>query len=109
MRPVATGRRLFQVSANDLDQFVGRLFLSGRRFALGAEDVKPDMAFEHLGHERVDGAARGGERHEDARAVLLVDERLLDGIDLPANPADSLQQLRLIVNGVSHVTYTIPP
>lgn len=92
--------RLFQVSADEIDKVLGEF---GGDLLLGAVDeVKTDVVFEHLGHEAVDAAANRGQQHQLVAAVGVALQRALDGVQLPAHLADSLEELHLFTFVVGH-------
>lgn len=41
---------LSQIALDDVDEFLGRIGLSGSRLLIRVHDVHSDMPFEHLGH-----------------------------------------------------------
>ena len=65
--------------------------------------VHADVVFEQLRHEAARRAAhRNGQLHH-LGAVGIRLERALDRLDLAAQPADTLLQLGLLMNRVSHM------
>ena len=72
-----------------------------------ARPVRPnmmaDMILEHLGHEAVHGAARGGDGVENVGAFLAALQCAFDGFDLPANAANPFEQLFLVANRMGHI------
>jgi cation diffusion facilitator family transporter len=67
-----------------------------------------NVIFEKLGDEAVHRAAAGDEGLENLRAGILAVDRLLDGIELAADPANAIEELIAILRDVSHEgQYTI--
>ncbi|MNJ76033.1 hypothetical protein D3C77_732320 [compost metagenome] len=58
------------------------------------------MAFQHLQHQAVDGAADGGNLLQDGGAVGLLLQGTLQGTGLSLDASDPGQQLLLVVNRV---------
>jgi hypothetical protein len=77
---------------NDADQFLGGA--RRRTFAFRFDDLLADVVFDDLGNEAIHRATTGGGllQQLNARRVLLKD-RPLQGIDLPADATKSLYQL----------------
>lgn len=67
------------------------------------DDVLVNMAFEDFGSQTSERAARRGEEMHDDRTIAFFFEGSFDGLDLPANPPDAVQELRFVADGVSHV------
>jgi hypothetical protein len=82
---------LFQVRTDDVDQVVSGLPLLGLRPG-AAECVIADVACEHLGHEAVHGAARGGDQAQHVAALRFVVERACERVDLTANPCNAMRK-----------------
>lgn len=100
--PASDRRALSEVRVHDVEQFLHRPRPLGGRLAIGIGHVVPDVALDHLGHEPIDGAPRGGDGPEGGRAVSLSIKRLGDGIDLPLDPAHPVEELLLVPDGVGH-------
>jgi hypothetical protein len=82
---------LFEIGADDCNEFLCALALSGRRF--GGEDVVANMSFHHLVHEPIHGAARRSNQLKNFGAVPVQSERLLNGLDLSLDSMDPCQEL----------------
>lgn len=101
-------RELFQVTANNGDEFFSSFVLLGGRFAIWIKHVKAHMAFENLRHQRVDRTATGGQRQQDGPALGLVLQCLADRIDLATEAVDTVKQSFLAANCMSHAIESIP-
>ena len=67
-----------------------------------------DVVVQHFNHEAVHGATSGGDELQDVGAGTLSIERALDGLDLPADPANPLHQLVFAAKRVGHVCRECP-
>ena len=65
------------------------------------------MVLENLCKQTVHRAARRGEEVHDLGAVPRAFESALHGLHLPADAPDTVKQLLLIANGVSHKTLSL--
>jgi hypothetical protein len=79
----------FQVRAHDLDDIVGGLF---RRFGI-ARHVVSNVIFHQLGHEAVDGAARGGQALEGISAGLILVECAKNAFELADDFLGAIDEL----------------
>jgi len=105
--------RLFEIRLHHVDEFLCSPRSLRRRLVVRVNDVEADMSLDDLGHEPVDGATARGDRLQDRRAVFLLLEQPFDGVDLAADTTESVQQLLLVADGMSHgglpgTQYTIP-
>ena len=69
--------------------------------------MKADMAVENLHHEGIEGTPACGDGMQDVRAISFVLDGRLDGFDLPAQPANSIEHFLLVANDMSQVA-TLP-
>jgi hypothetical protein len=63
--------------------------------------MKTDVSVEDLGHQGVDRAAAGRNRVQDVRTVRLSFDRVLNGLYLSPDPADTIENLLLVSQYVS--------
>src|SRR5437016_7235068 len=91
-----------EVGAHDVDQLVGTAGTLEVPLAPGIDHVQANMVFHHLGHEAVHGAAHRGDELQYLGAAELALEGALGRLDLAADAAHPIQQLRLLADGVSH-------
>jgi len=79
-----------------VDDIVGGFF---RGFGI-ARHVVADVVFHQLGHEAVDGAARGGKALEGfgARVVLVVGAQ--DALELPDGLLGAVYEIQFFARGV---------
>jgi hypothetical protein len=80
---------LFEIGADEVDEFFAEVGREGDAAVL--EQVQADVVLEDLGHDAVDAAADGGEKHEDVGAVLVLGEGALDGVHLATDAFDAVQ------------------
>ena len=71
------------------------------------ENVKPNMAFDHLRHQRIHGAPASGDIVQNRRALGLFIERSLDCFNLPANAPNPRDELLFLAHSVHFVS--VPP
>jgi hypothetical protein len=95
-------RRLFQISAQRRAQVVGSLLLLGGGTPLGVENVIAKMSVDYFGHQRVHGAAAGGNVVQHHRTFRFFVQRSLDRFHLPADPPRAVQESFLLVGRVGH-------
>lgn len=76
---------------NNFDQVIGGF---GRRFVF-ARHVVTDVVLHQLGHQTVDGAARGGEALENVGAGCVVMEGPQDGFKLADNLFGAIDEVEL--------------
>src|SRR5215813_13117284 len=60
------------------------------------------MTLKEFGHQTVERPSTSGNRHQNRRTVLLLIQRMLDGVKLSSNTVYPVQQLRLVPDRVSH-------
>src|SRR5215471_20235852 len=90
-----------QIGLDRLDQlFRAALTLGALR---GLDDVKPNMVLDHLGHQAVDGAARGDDQMQHRGAALFLLQGPLDRLDLAGDAPNAIEQLLLFLNRMAHV------
>jgi hypothetical protein len=93
---------LFQVCADHIDQ-LGRPLGPLRIWLVGRiNHVVADVVLHQLDREAVHGATDGGDQHQHVRAAELGFQGPLDRLDLPLDPADPGQELRLFLDRVGH-------
>jgi hypothetical protein len=91
----------FQIGADEVDEVFAEFGGEGGVAVL--EEVEADVVFEHLGHQRVDASADGGEEHQDLRAVVVVGrEGALDGLDLAVDALDAVADFGAVAFGGGH-------
>ena len=66
-------------------------------------DMEADMAFEHLRHEGIDGAAACGNGMKNLGTFGFGDQGALDSLDLSPDTPDSIQHFFLVADYVSHL------
>src|SRR6185437_3232642 len=93
---------LLQIRGQGADEVVGRagLFVGGT--AVLGEDVETDVAINHLGHERIHGAAAGGDVVQHFRAFIIAVQRLFNRSHLALDAVDAVEEALLLVFGVGH-------
>src|SRR5262249_46212661 len=102
---VMVGSGSLQIGADHLDQFLGGLCLQlgAPTFGPRVHDVHTDMVFHHFQHEAVDGAAGAGTELQDAGAAVFLLGPAFDRLDLTADAAHPVEQLRLLASCMRHV------
>src|SRR6516165_4341882 len=93
---------LLQVGLHNVDQLLRRLGLLRGRVVVRVHQVKADMPLKEFGHQTVECPPTSGNRHQNRRTVLLLNQRMLDGVKLPSNAVYPVQQLRLVSDGMGH-------
>lgn len=87
---------------NDGDEFFGRLdawvVARGRRI----DQMFADVILDHFGDEAIERATRSCRLLQHARAFTIGRDGAFDGIDLPANALESVEQLRFFVRDMAH-------
>src|SRR5579863_5853644 len=82
------GTRSLEICANQVDEIFRQFW---RNLLLGAvSEVEPDMGLEHLSHQSVHAAANGRQQHQLVAAVSVAVQGPLDGVELAAQFANSL-------------------
>ena len=90
----------FQISADDIHQFVsGVMLFSGVRL-IGIEHVHKNMPLDDLRHQTVQAAPARGHVLQNSRAILLFLKGAFDAFNLSPNAADAVEQFFLITDGV---------
>src|SRR5579862_40915 len=97
-----SAKRIFDVGAQHVEQFVGGFLLVARALMVGVGHVHEDVILDNLGHETVDRAARGGQEPHHLAASLVRFERAFERVDLAAQAADPVQELLLAFDDVCH-------
>ena len=64
------------------------------------DDVIPNVIFEHLGKETVEGPSARRDALQDLVALHFFSQRPLDGFDLPSNTPHAVNQLLFLANDV---------
>jgi len=93
---------LFEISVNDVDQFLGRdnpWIVPGRA---RVEHVFANVILDHLGDETVQSAPTGGGLLQHAGAFMIGLDRPFDGIDLATQSLEPIQQFGLFFCNVAH-------
>jgi len=67
-----------------------------------------DVVLHQLGHEAVDGAARGGKALEGVRAGLIVVQRAKNAFELPDDFLGAVDQVQFFARGVRHFLLGYP-
>src|SRR5262249_42824685 len=92
---------LFQIRPDALDEVVR----GGLRRAAAPptrERMFPDVILEHLGHQPVHRAARGGDQAQHIPAWRVAVERTRDGVHLAADSGDAVCKAGLVLERVGH-------
>lgn len=93
---------LRQVRVDDVYKLLGgkspRVVFRQRR----VDEVFANVVFDHFGDEAVKRASACCCLLEDARALLFLLNRALDGLDLAADSFQSIQELGLLERDVRH-------
>ena len=95
-------RTLFEICAQSAHEVVGSSRLFVRCSAVPAENVIPNVPFDHLGHERIHGPTASSDVVQDVRTFRLLIERLLNRSNLSHDSMDPMEQLLLFLNSVCH-------
>ena len=66
------------------------------------DEVEADVGFEDFAHESVDAAADGSEEHELSSAIFIGEQGALNGVELSAEFADSLEEFNFLAFLVGH-------
>jgi hypothetical protein len=96
-------RVLFEIAAQDLNQFVGGFGFGGIGFRIGAQDVTFDFALDDFRHETVDRAATGGHLLQNCSAVPVLLDGVLDALQLSLNAVDARNQLFFSAGNMAQV------
>ena len=64
--------------------------------------VESNMAVHHFGHKTVERTSSGSDQLEELSARIVVPNCPLNGIDLSADPSNSVQELDLVSFNVGH-------
>ena len=91
------------ISAQHVEQFVGRLRFAAGRCALFVDHVHVNMVFNHFRHDAVDGAPRRGQKPHDLGAAGLGIQAPFQRVDLASQPAHAVEQFLLVGDGVGHL------
>jgi hypothetical protein len=67
------------------------------------DNMKSDVALDHLGHQAVYGAAASGHRVQNIRTIGVVRKRPFDGGYLPLDAPNPVQQLFFVANDVGQL------
>ena len=94
------GFGLFEVSANEVNEVFGEFW--GNLLFDAVDEVEADMGFEDFTHESIDAATDGSEQHELPAAVFIGEQGALDGVELPAEFADALEEFNFLAFLVGH-------
>ena len=78
-----------------MNQVVGRLRLFVGRRDVRVEDVKADVPFNHLGHQRIHRAPASGNIVKHIGAFGFLFQCAIDGLHLTSDATDSIQQFFL--------------
>jgi len=97
-----------QIALDEVDELLGCLGLSGRGASVWIHYVEAHVALDDFGHEAIDGPTARRDRLQDRRALLLIDERLLDAVDLPSNTPNAIDELLLVPDRVRHSPSILP-
>ena len=62
--------------------------------------MKPNVVFDHLGHQAIDGAPRSDDEVQDRGAALFVVQRTLNRFDLAGDTPNPIEQLLFFLNRV---------
>jgi len=72
-------------------------------------DMEADMAFEHLRHEGIDGAAACGDGMKNLGTFGFGDQGALDSLDLSPDTPHSIQHFLFVADYVSHLENILYP
>jgi hypothetical protein len=70
--------------------------------------VESDVALKNFGHQPINGTTARSNGLQNFGAVLVAVQCFLNGVDLPFNPADAVQELLFVFSGVCHL-FSLPP
>ncbi len=85
----------------NVDELLRRLGARGRSFLLRVDQMLANVALKHLGHQGVDGTARGRDEVENLGALVSRFNSAFNGLDLTTQSSNTAEQL-LIVSSVRH-------
>jgi hypothetical protein len=100
--PLTLRRASLQVSAQNVDQLLGRHGSFRPGILIRVHYMESDMPVEHLCHQGIERATASGDGVQDFRAIGFTLDGILDGFNLALDPADPVEQFLLIPNNVSH-------
>ena len=72
-------------------------------------DMEADMAFEHLRHEGIDGAAACGDGMKNLGTFGFGDQGALDSLDLSPDTPHSIQHFLFVADYMSHLENILYP
>jgi hypothetical protein len=96
------GGSSLEIGVDDVDELIRSLY--ARLTRTSPDQVFPHVILKNLCEETIHGTARGGKKMHDVRAVRLSFERALHGFHLTSDATDTVEQLLLVANGMSHGT-----
>lgn len=82
-------RESFEIGTDQVNQLFRALPFIRSRF--GAKDMVPNMPFDHLIHQSINGATRCGDQLQEVGAFVLGIQRVFNGFHLAAYPPDTGQ------------------
>ena len=92
---------LFQIRPNKVHQVLSGPSLFGLR-SRAPECVVANVALDHLSHQTIHGAARGGDDAQHIAAFGLAVERPRQRLDLSTNAGHSMRQFFLLADRMRH-------
>jgi hypothetical protein len=91
-----------EVHADDIEELLPGVAWLSVCMASMVDDVKAHVIFEDLCQQPVDCASARRDALQDGCTVQFVGESSLHGLDLPADAADTMNQLLLVPESVRH-------
>jgi hypothetical protein len=91
-----------EVHADDIEDLLPGIAWLGVGMASLVDDVKAHVIFEDLCQQAVNCASARRDALQDGCTVQFVGEGSLNGLDLPADAADTVNQLLLLPESVRH-------
>jgi hypothetical protein len=93
---------LLQIAPDQINEFLCRLCLWGASFDFLPQHVAANMPLDDFGHKAIEGPAAGSQELHDRRALLLLLQGFMQGVDLPANAIHPLEELVFVALSMGH-------
>jgi len=95
-------RQLPQVGFQNINHFFGGVGLFRFRFVGGVQNMKPNMAFEHVGNQTVQRTPAGNHDVKGFGTVRFLFEKFFQSVKLPAKAVDAQQEFLFVLDSVCH-------